>query len=52
MTVRDDDVREQVMQAGGRPLRVAIRPGTGTGPPLLLPVFSSPDGGSSALRTG
>ena len=36
MTARDDDVREQVMQAGGTPLRVAIRPGTGTGPPLLL----------------
>ncbi len=36
MAVRDDDVREQIMQAGGTPLRVAIRPGTGTGPPLLL----------------
>jgi pimeloyl-ACP methyl ester carboxylesterase len=36
MTVRDDYVREQIMQAGGTPLRVAIRPGTGTGPPLLL----------------
>ena len=36
MTVRDDHVREQIMQAGGTPLRVAIRPGTGTGPPLLL----------------
>ena len=36
MTVRDDSVREQIMQAGGTPLRVAIRPGTGTGPPLLL----------------
>ena len=36
MTVRDDSVREQIMQAGGRQLRVAIRPGTGTGPPLLL----------------
>jgi len=34
--VRDDSVREQIMQVGGRPLRVAIRPGTGTGPPLLL----------------
>ena len=36
MTVRDDSVREQIVQAGGTPLRVAIRPGTGTGPPLLL----------------
>ena len=36
MTVRDDSVREQIMQAGGTTLRVAIRPGTGTGPPLLL----------------
>ena len=36
MTVRDDCVREQIVQAGGTPLRVAIRPGTGTGPPLLL----------------
>ena len=36
MPVRDDSVRGQIMQAGGRPLRVAIRPGTGTGPPLLL----------------
>ena len=36
MPVRDDCVREQIMQAGGRQLRVAIRPGTGAGPPLLL----------------
>jgi poly(3-hydroxyalkanoate) depolymerase len=36
MPVRDDSVREQIVQAGGTPLRVAIRPGTGTGPPLLL----------------
>ena len=36
MPVRDDYVREQIMQVGGTPLRVAIRPGTGTGPPLLL----------------
>ena len=36
MTARDDSVREQIVQAGGTPLRVAIRPGTGTGPPLLL----------------
>ena len=36
MPVRDDSVREQIMQVGGTPLRVAIRPGTGTGPPLLL----------------
>ena len=36
MTVGDDSVREQIMQAGGRQLRVAIRPGTGAGPPLLL----------------
>ncbi len=36
MTVRDDSVREQIMRVGGRSLRVAIRPGTGTGPPLLL----------------
>ena len=27
---------KQIMQVGGTPLRVAIRPGTGTGPPLLL----------------
>lgn len=36
MPVRDDSAREQITQAGGTPLRVAIRPGTGTGPPLLL----------------
>jgi poly(3-hydroxyalkanoate) depolymerase len=36
MAVRDDPAREQIMQVGGTPLRVAIRPGTGTGPPLLL----------------
>ena len=36
MTVRDDAVREQIMRVGGRSLRVAVRPGTGTGPPLLL----------------
>ena len=36
MTVRDDYVREEITRVGGRPLRVAIRPGTGTGPPLLL----------------
>ena len=36
MPVRDDSVREQIMQVGGTQLRVAIRPGTGTGPPLLL----------------
>ncbi len=36
MAVRDDSVREQITQVGGTPLRVAIRPGTGTGPPLLL----------------
>jgi poly(3-hydroxyalkanoate) depolymerase len=36
MPVRDDSAREQIVQAGGTPLRVAIRPGTGTGPPLLL----------------
>ena len=36
MPVREDTVREQIMQVGGRQLRVAIRPGTGTGPPLLL----------------
>ncbi len=36
MPVRDDSVREQITQVGGTPLRVAIRPGTGTGPPLLL----------------
>ena len=36
MPVRDDSVREEIMQVGGTPLRVAIRPGTGTGPPLLL----------------
>src|SRR5690349_757508 len=29
MSVRDGSVREQIMQVGGRPLRVAIRPGTG-----------------------
>src|ERR1035441_8033744 len=36
MTVRNDSVRDEIMQVGGTPLRVAIRPGTGTGPPLLL----------------
>ena len=36
MAVRDDYVREEIMRVGGRSLRVAIRPGTGTGPPLLL----------------
>ena len=36
MPVRNDSVSEQIVQAGGTPLRVAIRPGTGTGPPLLL----------------
>jgi len=36
MPVRDDSEREQIMQVGGTTLRVAIRPGTGTGPPLLL----------------
>ena len=36
MPVREDSVREQITQVGGTPLRVAIRPGTGTGPPLLL----------------
>jgi poly(3-hydroxyalkanoate) depolymerase len=36
MPVRDDSAREQIVQAGGTPLRIAIRPGTGTGPPLLL----------------
>jgi poly(3-hydroxyalkanoate) depolymerase len=36
MPVRDDHVREEITQVGGTPLRVAIRPGTGTGPPLLL----------------
>ncbi len=36
MPVRDDSTREQIVQASGTPLRVAIRPGTGTGPPLLL----------------
>ena len=36
MPVRNDSVREQIVQAGGTPLRAAIRPGTGTGPPLLL----------------
>jgi hypothetical protein len=36
MSVRDDSMREQIMQVGGTTLRVAIRPGTGTGPPLLL----------------
>jgi len=29
MSVRNGSVREQIMQVGGRPLRVAIRPGTG-----------------------
>jgi poly(3-hydroxyalkanoate) depolymerase len=36
MPVRDDSEREQIMPVGGTTLRVAIRPGTGTGPPLLL----------------
>ena len=36
MAVRDDPVREQILEAAGTPLRVAIRPGTGAGPPLLL----------------
>ena len=36
MAVKDDNVREEIMQVGGTPLRVAIRPGTGAGPPLLL----------------
>ena len=36
MPVRDDYVREEIIQVGGTPLRVAIRPGTGTAPPLLL----------------
>jgi len=36
MTVRDDYVREEIMQVGGTPLRVAVRPGTETGPPPLL----------------
>jgi poly(3-hydroxyalkanoate) depolymerase len=36
MPVRDDSEREQIMQVGGTTLRVASRPGTGTGPPLLL----------------
>ena len=36
MPVRDDYVREQIMQAGSTPLRVAIRPGSGTAPPLML----------------
>ena len=36
MPVRDDPVREEIMQVGGTPLRAAIRPGTGTGLPLLL----------------
>jgi len=36
MPVRDDYMREETMQVGGTPLRVVIRPGTGTGPPLLL----------------
>jgi poly(3-hydroxyalkanoate) depolymerase len=36
MAVSDDHVREQITQVAGRRLRVAIRPGTGTGPPLLL----------------
>ena len=36
MPVRDDYVREEIMQVGRTPLRVAIRPGSGTAPPLLL----------------
>lgn len=36
MTVRDDYVRDEIMQVGGTLLRVAVRSGTGTGPPLLL----------------
>src|SRR5215475_10701757 len=36
MPVRADSEREQIMPVGGTTLRVAIRPGTGTGPPLLL----------------
>ena len=36
MPVRDHYVREEITQVGGTPLRVAVRPGTGTGPPLLL----------------
>ena len=36
MAVRDEFVREEIMRVGGRSLRVAVRPGTGTGPPLLL----------------
>ena len=36
MPVRDDYVREEIMQVGGTQLRVAIRPGAGTAPPLLL----------------
>ena len=36
MDVRDESVREEIMRVGGRSLRVAVRPGTGTGPPLLL----------------
>jgi hypothetical protein len=36
VTARDDSEREEIVQVGGTPLRVAIRPGTGTEPPLLL----------------
>ena len=36
MPVRDDYVREEITQVAGTPMRVVIRPGTGTGPPLLL----------------
>ena len=36
MTIRGDYMADEIMQVGGTPLRVAIRPGTGTGPPLLL----------------
>jgi pimeloyl-ACP methyl ester carboxylesterase len=36
MPVRAGYVREEIIQVGGTPLRVAIRPGTGTAPPLLL----------------
>ena len=36
MTVREDSVREQITQVAGTQLRVAIRPGTGTGPRCLL----------------
>src|SRR3974377_2507439 len=36
MPVRDDSEREQIVQVGGTALRVAIRPGPGTGRPLLL----------------